>query len=238
MAINPSFKPHDGDSTGAQPRRVRVWDLPTRIFHWSLACTVLASIVSAKIGGNAMEWHLRFGHLALALLLFRIVWGFVGGHWSRFASFVFAPSTLMAYLRGDAGPRGVRDVGHSPTGALAVFAMLAVLLLQIATGLVADDEIATTGPLYKHVSSAVSAWGTGWHSGFGQWILIGLIVLHLSAIAYYVGWKRRELVGPMLGGDKHLNVDIPASKDSAGTRALAFVLFACALGAAWWVWTR
>lgn len=63
---------------------VRVWDLPTRLFHWSLAVTIVGSVVSAKIGGNAMVWHLRFGYAVLALLLFRLVWGLVGSHWSRF----------------------------------------------------------------------------------------------------------------------------------------------------------
>jgi len=117
---------------------VRVWDLPTRVFHWLLALLIVGSIITAKIGGNAMQWHLRFGLMVLALLLFRLVWGFVGGHWSRFAAFLYSPRDLMAYLRGDAGPGGRFDVGHSPLGALSVFALLALLIAQVATGLVAD----------------------------------------------------------------------------------------------------
>ena len=122
-------------------RRLRVWDLPTRIFHWTLALTLVASVVTAKIGGNAMVWHMRLGLVALALLLFRVAWGFVGGHWSRFASFLYPPRSVLAYLRGDSGPGGRFDVGHSPLGALSVFALLALLIAQVATGLVADDEI-------------------------------------------------------------------------------------------------
>lgn len=88
---------------------VRVWDLPTRLFHWSLAATTIALVATAKLGGNAMEWHLRLGYVMLALLVFRLVWGLMGGRWSRFASFLYSPTRLWRYLRGG----GEDDVGHS-----------------------------------------------------------------------------------------------------------------------------
>jgi cytochrome b len=96
--------------------KVRVWDLPTRLFHWTLACCVVGSVVSAKMGGNAMVWHFRLGYVVAALLLFRVVWGLIGGRWSRFASFIYAPGTLLAYWRGKLGPHGRWEVGHSPMG--------------------------------------------------------------------------------------------------------------------------
>ncbi len=105
---------------------VRVWDLPTRLFHWLLFLCICAAVITAYIGGNAMAWHLRLGETVLALLMFRLVWGLIGGRWSRFASFMFGPRTLWRYLR-DSG----ESVGHSPLGALAVWAMLGWVVLQV-----------------------------------------------------------------------------------------------------------
>jgi cytochrome b len=224
---------NDDETSGAQP--VRVWDLPTRAFHWLLAATVIGSVISAKIGGNAMVWHMRLGLLALALLAFRLVWGFVGGHWSRFVSFVYPPSAVAAYVRGDAGPGGRFDVGHSPLGALSVFALLLLLIAQVATGLVADDEISTTGPLNRFVSSALGLRATSWHNTFGQYLIIALVVLHIGAVLFYLWKKQRNLIGPMWHGDKRLAPGTPASADGLAQRALAALLIALALSVSWWI---
>lgn len=218
---------------GAATTPVRVWDLPTRTFHWLLATLVVASIVSARVGGGAMTWHMRSGYAIFTLLAFRLVWGLVGGRWSRFAAFCYAPATSLRYLRGASRPDEHHHVGHNPLGAWSVFALLAVLAAQVATGLVADDEIATNGPLLKYVSSATSSAATHWHKRYGQWIIITLIVLHLGAIAYYALKRRQNLVAPMLHGDKLLAADVPAAIDSAGARALAVAIAAlCALAVA------
>jgi cytochrome b len=215
---------------------VRVWDLPTRLFHWLLAACVIGSVVSAKVGGNAMEWHFRLGYAILALLAFRILWGLLGGHWSRFARFVYSPATLLRYLKGDARDDEHLDVGHTPTGALSVFGLLAILGVQVATGLIADDEIANTGPLIKYVSGATSSLATSWHKSWGQWLIITLVLLHIAAVLFYLLKKRQNLIVPMLTGDKSLPDGTPASRDSLGTRALAAaVLCACAGGVAWLV---
>jgi len=213
---------------------VRAWDLPTRLFHWTPALTLVGSVVSAKIGGNAMVWHLRFGFVVLALITFRVLWGLVGGRWSRFASFIYAPATLLRYLRGQQRPGEHLDVGHSPVGSLSVFALLGLLALQVATGLVADDEIATIGPLNRFVSSALASTATGWHKNWGQWILLALVVLHVGAILYYRFRRDTDLIGPMLRGDKRLPAGTPASTDSLATRGLALVLaVACAALVTW-----
>jgi cytochrome b len=115
---------------------IRVWDLPTRLFHWTLALAIVGSVVSAKVGGNAMTWHFRLGLLALALVAFRLLWGVVGGRWSRFASFIYAPATVLRYLRGQAAPGEHLDVGHNPLGSLSVFALLAIVAVQVTTGLI------------------------------------------------------------------------------------------------------
>ena len=216
--------------------RVRVWDLPTRLFHWLLAACVLGSIVSAKIGGNAMAWHFRFGYVVLTLLAFRLLWGFVGGRWSRFASFLYAPGTVLRYLRGTSRDDEHHHVGHNPLGAFSVFGFLVLLLTQVATGLVADDEIANSGPLVKFVSGAASSLATGWHKRYGQWLIITLIVLHVGAIAFYWLRHRRNLVAPMWHGDKPLAATVPASADGPKARTIAAILLlACAGAVAWLV---
>ena len=215
---------------------VRVWDLPTRLFHWTLACCVLGSVVSAKIGGNAMAWHFRFGYVVFTLLAFRLVWGFVGGRWSRFASFLFPPSALWRYLRGPAVAGERLDVGHSPTGALAVFAMLGLLAVQLATGLVADDEIATVGPLNRFVANATGLAATGWHKSWGQWLILALVALHLAAVAWYVA-RGSDLLGAMVGGDKRLPAGTPPSADGRPQRlGAALLLGVCAAAVAGVVW--
>ena len=225
---------NDDDET-SDTRPVRVWDLPTRAFHWLLAATVIGSVVSAKIGGNAMVWHMRLGLLALALLAFRLVWGVVGGYWSRFVSFVYPPSSVAVYLRGDSGPGGRFDIGHSPLGALSVFALLLLLMAQVATGLIADDEIATTGPLNRFVSSALGLRATSWHNTFGQYLIITLVVLHIAAVLFYLFKKQRNLISPMWHGDKQLAPGTPASDDGVAQRVVAAVLIGLALGLSWWI---
>src|SRR5947207_15657641 len=109
---------------------VRVWDLPTRVFHWVLASCVIASIVTARIGGNAMAWHFRLGYVVLTLLAFRLVWGLISGHWSRFANFIYSPAAVLRYLRVPSAAHEQHDVGHSPMRALSVIAWLANLALH------------------------------------------------------------------------------------------------------------
>ncbi len=216
---------------------VRIWDLPSRLFHWLLAAAVFGALGTAWVGGNAMVWHMRCGLTVLALLLFRAAWGFVGGRWSRFASFLYAPATLQRYLRGEARPGDHFDAGHSPLGALSVFGLLVLLAVQVATGLVADDEVAFKGPLNRYVSNARGLVATGWHADIGAWILLALVVLHIAAIAYYRVRKQTDLISPMLSGDKPIPpaaADTPPSVDRAGTRVLALVIGAvCAAFAVW-----
>jgi cytochrome b len=202
----------------------RVWDLPTRIFHWALVAAVIGLVISANVGGNAMVWHFRFGYTVFSLLLFRIVWGFIGGHYSRFGTFIFAPSSIMAYLQGRGEPE--HGVGHNPLGAGSVFALLGFLMLQVASGLFSDDEIAFAGPLTKFASAARVGLATWYHKEVGKVVLIVLVLLHVAAIVFYLRKKRENLITPMLVGDKELGFAAPASRDDAKTRSVAAVVFA------------
>jgi cytochrome b len=216
------------------PRAVRVWDLPTRLFHWTLALAIVGSVVTAKVGGNAAVWHFRLGFLVLGLLAFRLLWGLVGGYWSRFVRFVPTPGRLVRYLRSAPRADDHFDVGHNPLGALSVLGMLGLLAVQVATGLVADDEIANAGPLVRFVASETSLAATSWHKTWGQWLILGLVALHVAAIVFYRVAKGNNLVAPMLGGDKLLAPGVPGSADGLRERGLAIVLAAlCGAGVAW-----
>jgi cytochrome b len=214
-------------------QKVRVWDLPTRVFHWTLVLCVVGLVVTANVGGNWMNWHLRFGLAVLTLLLFRVVWGFVGGHWSRFAHFLYGPSTVLAYLRGQARPE--HRVGHNPLGMFSVFGLLFILLAQVGTGLFSDDEIAFTGPLVSLVSGDTVSLATSYHKSIGKFFVILLVVLHVLAIVFYKVVKKDNLVGPMLSGDKAVAVDVPNARDTVGSRLLALVILVACAGVVVWV---
>ena len=213
---------------------IRVWDLPTRLFHWCLAAAVVALIGTAWLGGEWMTWHFRLGHAVLALLLFRLVWGFVGGHWSRFSRFLPSPGRAIGYLRGQTSVSATP--GHNPLGALSVYAMLLALIVQVVSGLLSDDEIASTGPLAAFAPAAWVSRATRYHKDIGQWLVIALLVVHVLAVLYYLLVRRRRLVGAMVHGD--LAVEdasrYQASRDDMPRRLLALaVLLACAAFARW-----
>jgi cytochrome b len=211
--------------------KIRVWDLPTRLFHWALAGCVVALVTTAKIGGEAMIWHGRLGYAVGSLLLFRLIWGFVGGHWSRFRSFPPSPAAAFRYLRGSGQP----TPGHSPLGALSVYALLLFLFAQVATGLFSDDQVEYSGPLGVHVANDTVRLFTRYHKNIGQYVLIALVVLHLAAIAYYHWGKRRNLVGPMVHGDTDGQPGVAPSRDDWRTRTAALVVLGACSGAVTWL---
>ena len=212
--------------------RVRVWDLPTRLFHWALVVCVIGQAITGTIGGNAMLWHFRLGYAVLALLLFRIIWGLVGGRWSRFGAFIYTPQSVISYLKGQGKPE--HSVGHSPIGAGSVFAMLGFLLMQVGSGLLSDDEIAFAGPLTRFVSNATVSLATSYHKNIGQWALLALVLLHLLAIIFYLR-RKNKLVSAMLHGDKELVMPAPPSRDDTVSRASALLILAACAAVAYWV---
>ena len=213
-----------------QNTSIRIWDLPTRLFHWALAVCVVSLVVTAKM--NAMDWHFRLGYCVLALLVFRIVWGLVGGYWSRFKSFLFTPGQFARHLSG----KEEHSAGHSPLGALSVFALLLALVVQVATGLTSDDEISVSGPLTRFVSGDLVSTATWWHAKIGQYLLYVLVGLHVLAIVVYA-LRGKKLVGSMVTGDKQLPATTRPSRDSAATRITALILLGASGGLAWWVST-
>ncbi len=201
-------------------KTIRVWDLPVRLFHWALALSIVLGIIFVKIGGNAIEWHAYCGYVTLTLVMFRIIWGFVGSWHARFLNFVPSPKLLIAYLRGqtDGG------LGHNPLGAFSVLALLFVVLIQALTGLFADDDIFFQGPLAKYASNSTVAFLTSVHH-FNQYIIFALVSLHLLAIFYYLLVKKDNLIKPMITGDKNAPANISSQAvDTARQRLAALMI--------------
>lgn len=183
------------------PSRVLVWDLPTRVFHWLMVTLVIVSFVTGNLGGNAMEIHERSGCAILALLVFRMVWGFIGSRPSRFTAFLKGPRTVLRYGATLFRRDEPLHLTHNPLGGWSVAAMLVVMFIQAGTGVFANDDIATEGPLYKWVSKAVSDRLTSIHK-LNQEILIVLITVHVAAVLFHLLYKRDNLLAPMITGFK------------------------------------
>ena len=192
------------------PHQIRVWDLPTRLFHWLIVIFVIISFTTGMVGGNWMSYHLKSGYIIFALLLFRLSWGFWGGRYSRFVSFIRSPAAVMRYAKTLLREDAPKHLGHNPMGGWSVMAMLATLLLQVSTGLFANDDIATQGPLYGWVSKATSDWLTGIHL-FNKGVILFLLALHLSAVLFYLLIKHDNLIIPMVTGLRPWSEDAPSS---------------------------
>jgi len=190
---------------------IRIWDLPTRIFHWALALAVIGLVITGNVGGNAMVWHFRIGYCVGSLLIFRIVWGFVGGFWSRWQQFSLSPKRLKEHVFSKSSQ--TNDLGHNPIGSLSVLVILLFLSVQVGSGFISDDEIANAGPLTHLVSEKTIQWATYWHTEIGKAIILVLVLIHVLAIAWYFYRKKINLVRPMLTGDKASTQDATSSND-------------------------
>ena len=208
--------------------QIKLWDAPLRVFHWAFGAAVIASMITGWLGGGLMVWHGRLGLLALGLLVFRLLWGFVGSTYARWSRILGAACGVRSYLQGS-----WQEAGHNPLGALSVLAMLGLVSFQVGSGLTATDDIAFQGPLFALVSSDTSNWLTGLHRQ-AKWLQVGVIALHLAAIAYYTLIKRKPLVRAMLGG--RARREHPSQQDAQGGSLIAVMLVvALAVGTVWGV---
>jgi cytochrome b len=214
--------------------RIRVWDLPTRLFHWTLVVLVVFSFTTGKIGGSWMEWHLKSGYAILALLLFRLAWGLAGSETARFSSFLRGPRTAWAYARETLASRHPSSLGHNPLGGWMVMLMLAILLLQASSGLFADDDISTQGPLAAKASNALVVRMTTIHK-YNEWAIVAAAALHVLAIAAYRWSFREDLLSPMLHGWKSLPAQLRPAQPAQASSLLALILAAAAGAFVYWL---
>ena len=203
-----------------------VWDIPVRFFHWALVLLIAFSWLSSEM--DWMEWHMYSGYTVLTLVLFRVIWGFVGSSHARFSDFIYGPGAVIAYIRTLPSRTAAKFAGHNPLGGISVVLLLLCILVQTGTGLFSNDDILTEGPLFKHVTKELSDWLTTIHK-YNFNVLLALIGVHVGAVLYYLIYKSENLIKPMFTGRKHL----PAGAAPATMRgvALAIVLLAvCAAG--------
>jgi len=211
-----------------------VWDLPVRLFHWALVALVAFQTYTGLGGGPAdMVWHGRAGYAILALVVFRVLWGFVGGRHARFGDFLKGPKGVVEYLTGKV-PHGA---GHNPLGGLSVIAMLVVLAAQAATGLFSNDDILFEGPLMAQVGKDMSDTITGYHALSAK-LLLALVVLHLAAIVFY-RIKGRNLIHPMITGrSPDAETDDENGPPAAASLIKALIALAIAAAAVWAIVTQ
>lgn len=226
------------DADAASSRvRIDVWDWPLRVFHWALVLLVIASVATAKAGGLWMDWHMRSGYTILALLAFRILWGFAGTRWSRWSSFVEGPAAALRYAGTFVTRAHEPVVGHNPLGGYMVLALVAALLLQASTGLFANDDIITEGPLAKLVSKSFSDRLTSIHN-FNEWVLYGLVALHVLGVLLHRVRFGEGLVGAMFTGARMLPARFAGMGREATPHMRALVLAACCGIAVWALVTK
>lgn len=220
----------------AEEHHVPVWDLGVRFFHWALVILVTSAVVTIKM--DKLSLHVWCGYGVLGLLIFRILWGFIGGTHARFASFIAGPGKVFAYMRGMLSREGHESgLGHNPMGALSVLAMMLVLLFQAVSGLFTNDEdFSFEGPLYKWAGNSLSTTLTSLHR-LNQWAIYTLVALHILAILFYAVYHRDNLVKPMLNGYRKVtgraSEEMQASRH--GNTAVAVVLLAIAAAAVYFL---
>jgi cytochrome b len=212
----------------AADRAVRVWDGPTRLFHWLLVVLIATSWTTGTLAGDWLRYHFWSGEAILTLLLFRVVWGIVGGTHARFANFVRGIPSALHHLRELLRPGPTAEIGHNAIGGWMVVAMLLALLLQTCTGLFADDEdLISTGPLGELVSASIRSGLTKIH--IWNFVVIQVLAgIHIVAVLAYLIVKRQNLIGPMITGRKRGVA--PSAMDAA--RAHPALAAAVLLGAA------
>ncbi len=208
----------------------RVWDAPTRLFHWAIVLLMAFSYLSIQ-----REWtqlHFLSGYTVLTLLLFRLVWGFIGSETSRFRQFLRSPIAGLQHIVQFGKRQPDTEIGHNAAGGWAVLAMLAALFVQVGTGLFSNDDIDAQGPLAYHVSKRTSNWLSGIHA-LSFWVLLGLVAIHILAIIAYAAVKRHDLVRAMVTGKKRLPANMRQPRFASPV--LAAGVLAVSAGVVWMV---
>lgn len=196
------------DTATNKTRVVKVWDPVVRSFHWLLVLAFAIAWGLGEWGPNQMTWHFYFGYAIAALVAVRLIWGVVGTHHARFANFLYGPGKVMDYLRHLPDRKPSNWVGHNPMGGWSVFAMLGLLIVQVATGLTADpQDYINVGPLAQYVPESISASLSPKIHEIVSTLLLILVGIHVATILFYKKWKGENLVKPMITGTKEIAND-------------------------------
>ncbi len=222
-------------STNTQYRnRVFVWDISVRIFHWTLVTLIIALFVTAEVLDGAIDLHATLGRAALVLILFRLLWGFVGSSYALFSQFVCGPGTVIAYVRSLLAKQYEFSAGHNPLGGWMVIALMVVVAAQATLGLFANDDVMFDGPLAYLVAKETSDLLTGLHEDLFN-ILMVLVGLHVAAVIWHKLFKGENLIPAMFIGYKELPAGVDAENARGGGILLALVLLAVSAAVVYWV---
>lgn len=215
------------------PVATPVWDWPVRVVHWAMVVCLTGLVVTGLRKGDAMAWHMRLGEVLLALVLFRIAWGFVGSGNARFTAFLRGPRAALRYVRSRLEPPHEIHVTHNPVGGWMVVALLVTMLVQASLGLYANDDVFWDGPLAKTVAKETSDALSSLHRRLA-WIVVGLAVAHIVAVFVYLVAFRENLIRPMVVGKKHLPAGFgsPEAARASSVKAIALLIL-CATIVAW-----
>jgi cytochrome b len=214
---------------------VRVWDLPLRLTHLGFIICVGGSFATAKFDLLNMQWHFYFGYALLALLFFRISWGFCGTRQARFSRFLRGPQTVARYAISLLRKDTPASVGHNPMGGWAVLALLGAMFWQAGTGLFSNDEIEYFGPLSERVSAAATEQATHWHH-LGENLVLAVVAIHLLAIGFHVFFKRENLIAPMIHGIKALTPSAELQISDLTQKQILVRSAICCVISIFWVW--
>ncbi len=205
-------------TSSSDKKSISVWDIPTRLFHWCLVALVITLWVSGTQGNLAL--HMKTGYVLLTLLLFRLIWGVVGSRSARFSDFVYGPRAALTYLCRFVRGETPLYLGHNPLGGWMVLALLAVLLMQLGSGMFSEDNLGLeNGPLAHLVSGATVSWATFIHKEITLTALYVLIGVHVAAALFYLLVKRDDLISAMITGRKK----VPATEEIAPVRFVSLL---------------
>lgn len=212
---------------------VKVWDAPTRVFHWAIVALVFTSWLTAH--ENWLDWHVRSGYCIFALLLFRLAWGIIGSDTSRFSRFLRSPVAGFRHLSQFHRREPDNEIGHNAAGGWMVLVMLLALAVQVGTGLCANDQVSTQGPFSDSVGQDWSDWLTHVHVVNFK-AIEALVLLHVCAVMAYAIVRRHNLIAPMITGRKRLTsaVAVPRLASPALAAAVIAVAAGVVLFIAWW----
>ena len=224
MTALESDRPAISTAPAASTHR-RVWDWPVRLFHWGLVVSILGAFATNKLGVKYFGYHAFFGYAVIGLVVFRLVWGFVGPRHARFANFVKGPKAVLHYVYAVGRGWKTRHAGHNPAGALMVLLLLALLGAQASFGLFANDEIFNAGPLAGLISKGLSLNLTSLHRKL-FYVIAAAALLHVGAVVAHWRLKGENLIAAMITGKKpaHLVEPHEEIRSSRGLRALTLLL--------------
>ncbi len=197
-----------------------IWDIPTRLFHWLLVFSLVGQYVTAELMDNAMQWHFYLGYFTLGLIIFRIIWGFVGSDYARFGQFLYGPKAVVGYLSTLFARNSHAHAGHNPLGGWVVVVMITLVMIQAVSGLFMTDDVFLDGPWRSAVEDATLDTMSFLHNNVFN-VLLAVIVLHIAAIGFYAVYKKQRLAPAMVHGKK-----TTAEKGITSSRLLAAIIAA------------